>query len=63
MLGQSREVDDAPTLIEDWRKSRQVALDRFAQMLADQRASGATGASALSMLSVAVKEIGLLERA
>lgn len=63
VLGQSREVEDAPALIEDWRKSRQVALDRFAQMLADQRASGATGASALSMLSVAVKEIGLLERA
>jgi glutamate dehydrogenase len=28
-------------------------------MLADQRASGATG---LSMLSVAVREIGMLER-
>ena len=40
-----------------------AALDRYAQMLADQRASGVSGVAALSMLSVAVREIGLLERA
>ncbi|MGO4302514.1 NAD-glutamate dehydrogenase [Cupriavidus sp. RAF12] len=62
VLGQSRDMDDAQALIEGWRGSRQVALDRYAQMLTDQRASGASGAAGLSMLSVAVREIGLLER-
>ena len=42
---------------------RGSTLDRYAQMLTDQRASGVSGAAALSMLSVAVREIGLLERA
>jgi len=63
VLSQSRDSDDARASIDGWRGSRQVALDRYAQMLADQRASGVSGAAALSMLSVAVREIGLLERA
>ncbi|WP_244787208.1 NAD-glutamate dehydrogenase [Cupriavidus pauculus] len=63
VLAQSGDSDDAPALIESWRASRHAALDRYAQMLTDQRASGVSGAAALSMLSVAVREIGLLERA
>jgi len=63
VLGQSFNGEDAQALIEGWRASRTPALDRYAQMLADQRASGVTGAGALSMLSVAVREIGLLDRA
>jgi glutamate dehydrogenase len=63
VLGQSRDTDDPQALIEGWRGTRQAALDRYAQMLADQRASGVSGVAALSMLSVAVREIGLLERA
>lgn len=50
----------AEYLLERWRGSRADALKRFASMQADQRASNA---SDLSMLSVAVREIGLLERA
>ncbi|MDK3021794.1 NAD-glutamate dehydrogenase [Cupriavidus taiwanensis] len=46
-------------MIDAWRASRHGALERFTRMLADQRASGAAG---LSMLSVAVREIGMLER-
>ncbi|WP_019449263.1 NAD-glutamate dehydrogenase [Cupriavidus sp. BIS7] len=63
VLGQSFNGEDAQALIEGWRASRTPALDRYAQMLADQRASGVSGAGALSMLSVAVREIGLLDRA
>ena len=63
VLAQSADGEEAPSMIERWRGHRQVALERYAQMLTDQRASGVSGAAALSMLSVAVREIGLLERA
>ena len=63
VLAQAADGDDAPALINGWRVGRQVALDRYAQMLTDQRASGVSGAAGLSMLSVAVREIGLLDRA
>ncbi len=63
VLAQSRDSDDPQVLIDGWRGNRQVPLDRYAQMLTDQRASGVSGAGALSMLSVAVREIGLLDRA
>ncbi|WP_066738511.1 NAD-glutamate dehydrogenase [Cupriavidus sp. D384] len=63
VLAQAQDSDDAAAMIHGWRGSRQVALDRYAQMLTDQRASGVSGVAALSMLSVAVREIGLLDRA
>ncbi|CAG2128501.1 NAD-glutamate dehydrogenase [Cupriavidus numazuensis] len=59
VLGQSGDYGNAEPLIDSWRGSRQNALERFTRMLTDQRASGATG---LSMLSVAIREIGMLER-
>ncbi|CAG9172644.1 NAD-specific glutamate dehydrogenase [Cupriavidus laharis] len=59
VLAQSGDYDRAEPLIDAWRSSRQTALERFTRMLTDQRASGATG---LSMLSVAIREIGMLER-
>ncbi|WP_432259855.1 NAD-glutamate dehydrogenase [Cupriavidus sp. TMH.W2] len=52
-------LDTPEAMIDAWRASRHGALERFTRMLADQRASGAAG---LSMLSVAVREIGMLER-
>ncbi|WP_354684865.1 NAD-glutamate dehydrogenase [Cupriavidus necator] len=60
VLSQPGEVDTPDARIDGWRASRHGALERFTRMLADQRASGAAG---LSMLSVAVREIGMLERA
>ncbi|NYH98678.1 NAD-glutamate dehydrogenase [Cupriavidus plantarum] len=62
VLSSAPGVDDANTMIDAWRAGRQPALDRYAQMLADQRASGASSTAGLSMLSVAVREIGLLDR-
>jgi glutamate dehydrogenase len=59
VLAQSGDYDTSEALIDAWRASRQSALERFTRMLTDQRASGATG---LSMLSVAIREIGMLER-
>jgi len=59
VLTQSGQIDGAEPLIEAWRTCRQGALERYTRMLTDQRASGAAG---LSMLSVAIREIGLLER-
>lgn len=59
VLAQPQELDTPARLIEAWRGGRQAQIERFSRMLADQRASGAAG---LSMLSVAVREIGLLER-
>ncbi|KAI3596527.1 NAD-specific glutamate dehydrogenase, large form [Cupriavidus necator H850] len=60
VLTQACELDTPEAMIDAWRSSRHGALERFTRMLADQRASGAAG---LSMLSVAVREIGMLERA
>ncbi|MBO4120239.1 NAD-glutamate dehydrogenase [Cupriavidus gilardii] len=57
--GGTRE-EGADGLIERWRQARHAPLERFGRMLADQRAAGATG---LSMLSVATREIGMLEHA
>jgi len=59
VLSQPVELDTTEKLIEAWRNGRQAQIERFSRMLADQRASGAAG---LSMLSVAIREIGLLER-
>lgn len=59
VLAQPQELDAPAQLIEAWRGGRHAQIERFSRMLADQRASGAAG---LSMLSVAVREIGLLER-
>ncbi len=63
VLEQSRELDAPQALIDAWRASHEAPLERYARMLAEQRAPGATGAAGLSMLSVAVREIGLLARA
>ncbi|WP_454751783.1 NAD-glutamate dehydrogenase [Cupriavidus necator] len=60
VLSQAGALDTPEAMIDAWRASRHGALERFTRMLADQRASGAAG---LSMLSVAVREIGMLERA
>ena len=59
VLSQPHEPDTPEALIAAWRANRQERLEHYAQMLAEQRASGAGG---LSVLSVAVREIGLLER-
>jgi glutamate dehydrogenase len=59
VLSQQGELESPEAMIDAWRASRHGALERFTRMLADQRASGAAG---LSMLSVAVREIGMLER-
>ncbi|SOZ02198.1 NAD-glutamate dehydrogenase [Cupriavidus taiwanensis] len=59
VLSQSGDQSSPEAMIDAWRASRHGALERFTRMLADQRASGAAG---LSMLSVAVREIGMLER-
>ncbi len=59
VLAPPRELDTPALLIEAWRGGRQAQIERFSRMLADQRASGAAG---LAMLSVAVREIGVLER-
>ncbi|MGO4326701.1 NAD-glutamate dehydrogenase [Cupriavidus sp. 2TAF22] len=59
VLAQPIELDTVEKLVEAWRSGRQGQIERFSRMLADQRASGAAG---LSMLSVAIREIGLLER-
>ncbi|NUO86816.1 MAG: NAD-glutamate dehydrogenase [Cupriavidus sp.] len=59
VLSQAGDQTSPEAMIDAWRASRHGALERFTRMLADQRASGAAG---LSMLSVAVREIGMLER-
>ncbi|SPA40204.1 putative NAD-glutamate dehydrogenase [Cupriavidus taiwanensis] len=59
VLSQAGDQASPEAMIDAWRASRHGALERFTRMLADQRASGAAG---LSMLSVAVREIGMLER-
>ncbi|MDQ0140068.1 NAD-glutamate dehydrogenase [Cupriavidus necator] len=59
VLSQAGDQAAPEAMIDAWRNSRHGALERFTRMLADQRASGAAG---LSMLSVAVREIGMLER-
>lgn len=53
-------VSRAQRLLETWRLQRQVPLERFSRMLAEQNASATVD---LPMLSVAIREIGLLERA
>jgi len=60
VLAQSAQGEKPEPLIEAWQANRRGALEHFARMQAEQRAAGAGG---LAMLAVAVKEIGMLERA
>jgi glutamate dehydrogenase len=58
-LAHARERATAETIAAAWREQRAPQLDRFGQLVAEQRASG--GAS-LSMLLVLVREMAVLER-
>ncbi|CAG9172213.1 NAD-glutamate dehydrogenase [Cupriavidus respiraculi] len=60
VLAQAADAGSPPRMLEAWCRQRQASLERFSQLLAELRAAGATG---LSMLSVAIRDIGLLERA
>ena len=48
------------TIVDAWRGRREAALERYAQLLADLRA---TGGASLSVLLVIVREMAVLERA
>ena len=59
-LEQSRGIDSAEGIVENWRSKRQDALERYARLVAELRA---TGGASLSMLLVVVREMAVLERA
>lgn len=59
-LTQSPESTTPETIVEAWCGRRETALARYAQLLAELRA---TGGASLSMLLVIVREMAVLERA
>ena len=59
-LEQSRGIDSAEGIVENWRSKRQDALERYARLVTELRA---TGGASLSMLLVMVREMAVLERA
>jgi len=59
-LEQTRDVDTTETIVENWRSRHQAAVERYARLLTELRA---TGGASLSMLLVVVREIAMLERA
>jgi glutamate dehydrogenase len=59
-LEQSRGIDSAEGIVENWRSKRQDALERYARLVTELRA---TGGASLSMLLVVVREMAVLERA
>ncbi|CAG4902561.1 NAD-glutamate dehydrogenase [Paraburkholderia gardini] len=59
-LASASEHDTSESMVETWDAKRKSALERYARLLADLRA---TGGSSLSMLLVIVREMAVLERA
>jgi len=59
-LEQTRDIDTTEVIVENWRSKRQGAVERYARLLAELRA---TGGASLSMLLVVVREIAMLELA
>ncbi len=59
-LAQAAESATPDTIVDAWRGRREAALERYAQLLADLRA---TGGASLSVLLVIVREMAALERA
>jgi glutamate dehydrogenase len=59
-LEQTRDVDTPELIVENWRSKREAAVERYARLLAELRA---TSGASLSMLLVVVREIATLERA
>ncbi|MGF6779530.1 NAD-glutamate dehydrogenase [Paraburkholderia sp. GAS334] len=59
-LASASEHDTPASLVETWDEKRKAALERYARLLADLRA---TGGASLSMLLVIVREMAVLERA
>jgi len=59
-LGEARELNTAESIANVWRDKRTVPLERYARLIAEQRA---TGGASLSMLLVLVREMAVLERA
>ncbi|TKC92399.1 NAD-glutamate dehydrogenase [Trinickia terrae] len=58
-LGEGRELGSAQAIAGAWRDKRAEPLERYARLIAEQRA---TGGSSLSMLLVLVREMAVLER-
>ncbi|WP_158903528.1 NAD-glutamate dehydrogenase [Burkholderia sp. L27(2015)] len=58
-LEQTRDIDTTDTIVENWRSRHQAAVERYARLLPEFRA---TGGASLSMLLVVVREIAMLER-
>jgi len=59
-LEQTRDIDTPEVIVENWRSRREAAVERYARLLAELRA---TSGASLSMLLVVVREIATLERA
>ncbi|SEA95586.1 NAD-glutamate dehydrogenase [Paraburkholderia sartisoli] len=59
-LASASEHDTPESMVETWDAKRKAALERYARLLADLRA---TGGASLSMLLVIVREMAVLERA
>ncbi|RQQ51188.1 NAD-glutamate dehydrogenase [Burkholderia stagnalis] len=59
-LAEAADSATPETIVEAWRGRREAALERYAQLLADLRA---TGGASLSVLLVIVREMAVLERA
>jgi len=59
-LEESRGIDTPEVIVESWRAKRQDALERYARLVTELRA---TGGASLSMLLVVVREMAVLERA
>ncbi len=59
-LAQAADSATPETIVDAWRERREAALERYAQLLADLRA---TGGASLSVLLVIVREMAVLERA
>ncbi|SAL12943.1 NAD-glutamate dehydrogenase [Caballeronia terrestris] len=59
-LEESRGIESAEVIVESWRAKRVDALERYARLVTELRA---TGGASLSMLLVVVREMAVLERA
>ncbi|MGA7814435.1 NAD-glutamate dehydrogenase [Caballeronia sp.] len=58
-LEQTRDIDAADAIVENWRSKRQAAVERYGRLLTELRA---TNGASLSMLLVVVREMAVLER-
>ncbi|OJA97639.1 NAD-glutamate dehydrogenase domain-containing protein, partial [Burkholderia ubonensis] len=59
-LGEAAETATPEAIVDAWRARREAALERYAHLLADLRA---TGGASLAVLLVIVREMAVLERA